>query len=94
VRVGVYQKRTKVMHSFRDTASAALIRGRLDGGQKSDWLGHAREGTGQKHYDPPQTTREKMDIAIPMLDFPQLNLSAIRYKAGWWNDWLKLNMKP
>lgn len=94
VRVGVYQKRAKVMHSFRDTVSAALIRGRLDGGQKSDWLGHAREGTGQKHYDPPQTIQEKMDITIPMLDFPNLNLAGISYQAGWWNEWLKRNMKP
>lgn len=94
VQVGVYQKRAKVMHSFRDTVSAALIRGRLDGGQKSDWLGHAREGTGQKHYDPPQTIQEKMDITIPMLDFPQLDLSGIRYKPGWWNIWLSKNMKP
>ena len=94
VRVGVYQKRVKVMHSFRDTVSAALIRGRLDGGQKSDWLGHAREGTGQKHYDPPQTIQEKMDVSTPMLDFPLLDLSSIRYKSGWWNDWLKQNMKP
>ncbi len=94
VRVGVYQKRVKVMLSFRDTVSAALIRGRLDGGQESDWLGHALEGTGPNHFDPPQTIQGKMDVTIPMLDFPVLDLSSIRYQSGWWNDWLKRNMKP
>ena len=94
VEVGVYQTRTKVMHSFRDTATGALVDGKLHPSHIEDWMGHARKGTEGKHYVTPQTTQQKLDGPIRMLDFPSIDFSMIRYKAGWWNAWLKNNMKP
>lgn len=93
VRVGVHQTRTKVLHSFRDTVTATLVN-KLHAAHIADWMGHAREGTESKHYIPEQTMQEKMEVTVPLLDFPNLNLAGISYQAGWWNEWLKRNMKP
>lgn len=92
--LGIYQKRRKVFHSFRDTATEALAEADVDTYLIEQWIGHAHETVSGKHYRkkaPPEKLAAK---CWPALDFPHLKLDDIHYEKGVWNTWIKRNLKP
>lgn len=92
-RVKVHVDRIKVMHSFRDTVCEKLSEKKMDSVRADQWTGHAPQGIKAQHY-----RRSKADIALQAqegfaaLHFPFIDCEKLRYKKGWWNDYIQKNM--
>ena len=85
--------RVKVLHSFRDTLASMLAEASVHDSHISDWMGHARQGVGPKHYFKKTNPAILAKTALPVLEFG-VDFSEFRYERGRWNDWLRKNLVP
>ncbi len=94
-KVEVHVPRKKVMHSFRDTVCEMLAVPDMDDVRADQWTGHATQTVKGRHY-----RRSKAAILLQAkegfdaLDFPFIDLEAIQYRPGWFNEYNKTNMVP
>jgi hypothetical protein len=94
IRIGVHEPRTKVLHSFRDTVSDALGESNLDAVRADQWTGHAPVGVKARSYRSRSKASKQAGDAFESLNFSFLPFDDLRYKRGWWNEWLAKNMVP
>lgn len=92
--LGIWQKRRKVFHSFRDTATEAMAEADVSDFLIEEWIGHAHETITGKHYRKKAIPKKLAEVCWPAFSFPFLKLDAIRYEKKKWNAWMKKNMKP
>lgn len=92
--MGVWVPRRKVFHSFRDTATEAMTDADVKDFHIESWLGHSTKGVTGKHYRKKATPAKLAVACLPSLGFEFLNLGAVSYRRGRWNEWLKKNMCP
>ena len=94
-KVGVHVPRNKVMHSFRDTVCEMLAVPDMDDVRADQWTGHATQTVKGRHY-----RRSKAAIQLQAkegfgaLQFPFIDLDALQYRLGWFNDYNRANMVP
>jgi hypothetical protein len=83
------------MHSFRDTVCEMLAVPDMDDVRADQWTGHATQSVKGRHY-----RRSKAAIQLQAkegfgaLNFPFIDLDAIQYRQGWFDDYNKTNMVP
>lgn len=92
--VGVHEPRAKVLHSFRDTVSDMLGVSDMDEVQADQWTGHKNQSVKGRHYRSVVAVAQQAKCGFEALSFPYLDLDALRYPKGCWNDWLSKNMVP
>lgn len=92
--VGVWVPRRKVFHSFRDTATEAMTDADVKDFFIESWLGHTTKGITSQHYRKKAPPAKLADGCLPSLGFEFLNLAAVRYEKGRWNEWMKKNLCP
>lgn len=94
-KVEVHVPRKKVMHSFRDTVCEMLAVPDMDDVRADQWTGHATQTVKGRHY-----RRSKAAILLQAqegfgaLQFPFIDLDALQYRPGWFNEYNKENMVP
>ena len=94
-KVGVHVPRKKVMHSFRDTVCEMLAVPDMDDVRADQWTGHASQTVKGRHY-----RRSKAAIQLQAkegfgaLNFPFIDIEALQYRHGWFNEYNKANMVP
>ena len=94
-KVEVHVPRKKVMHSFRDTVCEMLAVPDMDDVRADQWTGHAAQTVKGRHY-----RRSKAAIQLQAkegfgaLTFPFIDLEAIQYRPGWFNDYNTENLVP
>lgn len=93
-KLGMRKARVKVFHSFRDTMMSKLAAsGKVHPDHIDDWIGHARQGVGGKHYNAELSIPQQVENILPLLDFG-VDFSEFRYERGRWNEWLRNNLVP
>ena len=92
--LGIWQKRRKVFHSFRDTATEAMAEAEVDTFLIEQWIGHAHETVMRTHYRKTVGPEKLSAKCWPAFKFPFLRLDEIRYEKGKWNEWMLRNLKP
>lgn len=92
-KLGMRQARVKVFHSFRDTLASMMSEASVHETYISDWLGHARQGVGPKHYHKKTNPTLLAKVVLPVLEFG-VDFSGFKYERGRWNDWLRKNCVP
>lgn len=60
----LWQPRTVVFHSFRDTAISKLAKARINFGHIKDFTGHTRKGTAEEHYINRYSPQEQLEHII------------------------------
>ena len=94
-KVGVHIPRKKVMHSFRDTVCEMLSVPDMDDVRADQWTGHAPQSIKGRHY---RRSKAAIDLqakeGFGALVFPFIDLEAIQYRPGWFNEYNKANMVP
>lgn len=94
VDLGIWQARVKIFHSFRDTVMSKLAAsGKVHDDHIDDWMGHARQGVGAKHYNAKLSLSQQVENILPLLEFG-VNFSDFKYERSRWNAWLRKNMVP
>lgn len=92
--LGIWQKRRKVFHSFRDTATEAMAGLEVATFYIEQWIGHAHATVMGTHYRKNVAPAVLAEKCWPAFSFPFLRLDEIRYKQGKWNKWMQRNLKP
>lgn len=91
--VGVHVDRIKVMHSFRDTVCEMLSVENMDDVRADQWTGHVNQSVKGRHYRRSKAAIElQAKEGFDALNFPFIDLEAIQYQPGWFNDYNKTNM--
>ncbi len=94
-KVEVHVPRKKVMHSFRDTVCEMLAVPDMDDVRADQWTGHATQTIKGRHYRRSKAAIElQAKEGFGALNFPFIDLDAIQYRPGWFNDYNKANMVP
>ena len=94
-RVGVHVPRKKVMHSFRDTVCEMLAVPEMDDVRADQWTGHATQTVKGRHYRRSKAAIElQAKEGFGALQFPFIDIEALQYRAGWFDDYNKSNMVP
>jgi hypothetical protein len=94
-KVEVHVPRKKVMHSFRDTVCEMLAVPDMDDVRADQWTGHATHTVKGRHY-----RRSKAAILLQAkegfgaLQFPFIDIEALQYRPGWFNEYNQVNMVP
>ena len=91
-KVGVHTPRKKVMHSFRDTVCEMLSATDMDDVRADQWTGHAPQTIKGRHY---RRSKAAVDLqakeGFNALNFPYIDLEAIQYRPGWFDDYNRTN---
>ena len=94
-KVDVHVPRKKVMHSFRDTVCEMLAVPDMDDVRADQWTGHANQTVKGRHY---RRSKAAVDLqakeGFGLLNFPFIDIEAIQYRPGWFNEYNKCNMVP
>lgn len=93
-KVGVHEPRTKVLHSFRDTVCDMLGVSDMDDVQADQWTGHKNQSVKGRHYRSKVALELHAKRGFEALNFPFLDLDALKYPKGCWNQWLAANIEP
>lgn len=93
-KVGVHRERVKVLHSFRSVVINKLRDGGFSQDRRFQWTGHKDDSIQGTHYLVPEQLNSFSQDGFRALTFPQVDKLKLRYRKGWWNEYIKENMKP
>ena len=93
--VDVHVPRKKVMHSFRDTVCEMLAVPDMDDVRADQWTGHATQSVKGRHYRRSKAAIElQAKEGFNALNFPFIDIEALQYRPGWFNEYNKANLVP
>jgi integrase len=93
-KVGVHVKRTKVLHSLRDTYEAQVDRSGMEEKRHAQFTGRAARGVRARYYGAKGTVAEFVEKVFPMLEFDCIDIEKIKYQKGKWNSEIEKSMVP
>ncbi len=91
----VHVPRKKVMHSFRDTVCEMLAVPDMDDVRADQWTGHATQSVKGRHYRRSKAAIElQAKEGFDALQFTFIDLEALQYRPGWFNEYNQAHMVP